>query len=85
MVKMGISKGREHQSKIMYDGYESKIKELEGTIEKMFNEEDMKQFAWECVTNFVSNSENRVEMKLVEVIIDRNNEQFKQFQKEIKI
>lgn len=48
---------------------------------EMYSEEDMKQFAWECVANFLSNDKNEVEMALVEVIIDRNNQQFEQFKK----
>ena len=39
----------------------------------------MKQFAFECVTNFLSNNHNEVEIKLVDVIIDRLNNQFEQF------
>jgi hypothetical protein len=54
------------------------ISELE---EKSYSEEDMKQFAWECVANFLSNSDNKVEMALVEVIMDRNSKQFEQFKK----
>jgi DUF1680 family protein len=46
---------------------------------KMFSEEDLKQFAFECVANFLSNNDNQVEIKLVDVIIDRLNNQFKQF------
>jgi len=49
--------------------------------ERMYSEEDMKQFAWECVANFLSNNVNEVEMALVEVIIDRNSKQFEQFKK----
>jgi len=49
--------------------------------ERMYSEEDMKQFAFECVTNFLSNNDNKVEIKLVDVIIDRLNFQFKQFKK----
>lgn len=47
--------------------------------ENSYSEEDMKQFAWECVANFLSNNVNEVEMPLVEVIIDRNSKQFEQF------
>jgi hypothetical protein len=47
--------------------------------ERMYSEEDMKQFAFECVANFLSNNDNKVEIKLVDVIIDRLNFQFKQF------
>jgi hypothetical protein len=54
------------------------ISELE---ERSYSEEDMKQFAWECVANFLSNSDNKVEMALVEVIMDRNSKQFEQFKK----
>jgi hypothetical protein len=46
-----------------------------------YSEEDMKQFAWECVANFLSNNDNKVEIALTEVIIDRNNKQFEQFKK----
>jgi hypothetical protein len=49
--------------------------------ERMYSEEDMKQFAFECVTNFLSNNDNKVEIKLVDVIIDRLNSQFEQFKK----
>jgi hypothetical protein len=45
---------------------------------KMYSEEDMKQFAWECVANFLSNNDNKIEIALTEVIIDRNNKQFEQ-------
>ena len=45
----------------------------------MYSEEDMKQFAWECVANFLSNDDNLVEIKLVEVISDRVNNKFEQF------
>jgi hypothetical protein len=48
---------------------------------KMYSEEDMKQFAWECVANFLSNNDNKVEMSLVEVIMDRNDKKFEQFKK----
>ena len=44
-----------------------------------FSEEDMKQFAWQCVANFLSNKNNAVEQALVEVIADRNNLEFEQF------
>jgi hypothetical protein len=49
--------------------------------ERMYSEEDMKQFAFECVANFLSNNDNKVEIKLVDVIIDRLNNQFEQFKK----
>ena len=49
--------------------------------ERMYSKEDMKQFAWECVANFLSNNVNEVEMALVEVIIDRNGKQFEKFKK----
>ena len=44
-----------------------------------YSEEDMKQFAFECVGNFLSNNDNKVEIKLVDVIIDRVNDNFEQF------
>jgi hypothetical protein len=47
----------------------------------MYSDEDMKQFAWQCVANFLSNRNNEVELNLVEVIIDRNNLEFEQFKK----
>jgi translation initiation factor 2 beta subunit (eIF-2beta)/eIF-5 len=49
--------------------------------ERMYSEKDMKQYAWQCVANFLSNSKNEVEQNLVEVIIDRNNDVFNQFKK----
>ncbi len=49
--------------------------------ERMYSEEDLKQFAWQCVANFLSNRNNKVEQNLVEVIIDRNNLEFDQFGK----
>lgn len=48
---------------------------------RMYSEENMKQFAFDCVANFLSNNDNKVEMELVEVIIDRNNKKFEQFKK----
>jgi hypothetical protein len=50
-------------------------------VKEMYSEEDMKQFAFDCVANFLSNNDNKVEMELVEVIIDRNNKKFEQFKK----
>ena len=47
--------------------------------QKGYSEEDMKQFAFQCVANFLSNNDNKVEMSLVEVITDRNNKKFEQF------
>jgi hypothetical protein len=49
--------------------------------ERGYSEEDMIQFACECVTNFLSNNNNEIEMSLAEVIINRNNKQFEQFKK----
>jgi 6-phosphogluconate dehydrogenase len=49
--------------------------------ERMYSEEDLKQFAFECVANFLSNNDNKVEIKLVDVIIDRVNNKFEQFKK----
>jgi hypothetical protein len=49
--------------------------------ERMYNGDDMKQFAFQCVANFLSNNENKVEMNLVDVIIDRLNNEFEQFKK----
>jgi hypothetical protein len=47
--------------------------------ERSYSEEDMKQFAFECVGKFLSNDDNKVEIKLVDVIIDRLNKHFEQF------
>jgi hypothetical protein len=49
--------------------------------QRMFSEEDMKQYAWECVANFLSNNDNKVEIALTDVIIDRNNKQFEKYKK----
>ena len=46
-----------------------------------YSEEDMKQFAFECVANFLSNDDNKVEIKLVDVVIDRVNVKFEKFKK----
>jgi hypothetical protein len=59
-----------------------KVFEQAKEIEKQqqgYSEEDMKQFAFQCVANFLSNNDNKVEMSLVEVITDRNNKKFEQF------
>jgi len=59
-----------------------KISEQAKEMEKQqqgYSEEDMKQFAFQCVANFLSNNDNKVEMSLVEVITDRNNKKFEQF------
>jgi hypothetical protein len=60
------------------EGYQESTKWQQ---ERMYSEEDMKQFAFECVANFLSNNDNKVEIKLVDVIIDRLNNQFEQFKK----
>jgi hypothetical protein len=57
------------------------LKGAKWQAERMYSEEDMKQFAFECVANFLSNNDNKVEIKLVDVIIDRLNNQFKKFKK----
>ena len=49
--------------------------------ERMYSEKEVKQFAFECVANFLSNDDNKVEIKLVDVIIDRLNNKFEQFKK----
>ena len=49
--------------------------------DKKYTEEDLKQFAFECVAYFLSNNDNKVEIKLVDVIIDRVNDKFEQFKK----
>ena len=47
--------------------------------ETMYNEIEMKQFAFECIANFMSNDDNLIEIKLLDVIINRNNAQFEKF------
>lgn len=47
--------------------------------ERIYSEEDLKQFAFECVGNFLSNRENELEIELVNVISDRNNKLFEKF------
>lgn len=49
--------------------------------QRMYSEEEVKQFAFECVANFLSNDDNKVEIKLVDVIIDRVNNKFEKFKK----
>jgi hypothetical protein len=68
--------------------YTSNISEYDAFIagakwqqERMYSEEDLKQFAFECVGKFLSNDDNKVEIKLVDVIIDRLNKHFEQFKK----
>lgn len=46
---------------------------------QMYSEKELKQFAFECVANFLSNRENKVEIELVDVISERNNKIFNQF------
>ena len=48
---------------------------------RSYSEEDLKQFAFQCVANFLSNNDNKVEIELVEIIMDRNNKKFEQFKK----
>ena len=57
------------------------VKGANWQAERMYSEEDLKQFAFECVANFLSNNDNKVEIKLVDVIIDRVNNKFEQFKK----
>jgi len=57
------------------------IKGAEWQEKRVYSEADMKQFAFECVANFLSNNDNKVEIKLVDVIIDRVNDNFEQFKK----
>ena len=47
--------------------------------DQSYNEADMKQFAFECVAKFVSNDDNKLEIKLVDVIVDRLDNHFGQF------
>lgn len=57
------------------------VKDHQEASAKKYSEEDMKQFAFECVGKFLSNDDNKVEIKLVHVIIDRLNKHFEQFKK----
>jgi hypothetical protein len=61
-----------------HQGNIQQAKEIEKQ-QQGYSEEDMKQFAFQCVANFLSNNDNKVEMSLVEVITDRNNKKFEQF------
>ena len=56
----------------------NQAKEMENE-QKGYSEEDMKQYAFQCVANFLSNNDNKVEIELVEIIIDRNKNVFEQF------
>ena len=51
--------------------------------ERSYSEEDMNQFAFQCVASFLSNNENKVEMSLVEIILDRNIKKFEQFKNKL--
>ena len=67
------------QHKITYKhGFEDGAK---WHAERSYSEEEVKQFTFECVANFLSNDDNKVEIKLVDVIIDRLNNRFEQFKK----
>jgi hypothetical protein len=72
---------KETKAPIFKEGFTTGAKWQQEQNKNKYSEEDMKQFAWECVANFLSNSVNQVEMALVEVIIDRNSKQFEQFKK----
>jgi hypothetical protein len=69
----------ENHTNINNEKYEAIILGAKWQAKTMYSEEDMKQFAWECVANFLSNDDNLVEIKLVEVISDRVNNKFEQF------
>lgn len=58
---------------------ENRFAEWWGNQQKGYSEEDMKQYAFQCVANFLSNNDNKVEIELVEIIIDRNKNVFEQF------
>ena len=62
----------------VWDDIFEQAKEIEKQ-QKGYSEEDLKQFAFECVGNFLSNRENELEIELVNVISDRNNKLFEQF------
>ena len=49
--------------------------------ERMYSEEDMKQFAFECVAIFLSNNDNKIKIKLVDGIANEINNKFEQFKK----
>ena len=73
-IEFGKPHNAPHRVKTFIDG-------AKWQQERMYSEEDLKQFAWQCVANFLSNRNNKVEQNLVEVIIDRNNLEFEQFKK----
>ncbi len=50
-------------------------------IPRLYTEAEMAQFAFECVAGFLNNDNNKVEIKLIEIIMDRNNERFIKFKK----
>ena len=51
----------------------------EWQAEKMYSEEDMKQFAFECAAVLLSGSDDKVKVKLVDGIAHEVNIRFKQF------
>jgi hypothetical protein len=53
----------------------------EWQAKRMYSEEDMKQFAFECVAVFLSNSDNKIKIKLVNGIVNEVNNKFEQFKK----
>lgn len=67
------------QGKGDFRDYKIIIPKQETKQERKYSEEDLKQFAFECVGNFLSNRENELEIELVNVISDRNNKLFEQF------
>ena len=58
------------------------IEGAEWQAAKMYSEEDMKQFAFECAAILLSSSDDKVKVKLVDVIAYEVNTRFEQFKKQ---
>lgn len=73
---------RHHKDCFYYpESFSKMYDDLKEQNEKLYSEKDIKQFAFECVAKFLSNDANEIEMALLEVIMGRNDKQFKQFKK----
>jgi hypothetical protein len=78
---IGLMEIELNHTKTLLASCEKALENRDNQAERMYSEDDMKQFAFECVANFLSNNCNKVEMELVNVIMDRLNSQFEQFKK----
>jgi hypothetical protein len=79
MKNNSLKKVKPFSEMLKAEHYGSGVIKEELKQERMYTKEDMNQFAFECVTNFLSNDDNKVEIKLIEVIINRNNLIFEKF------